>query len=72
MSQKLTPWYPGHIKPARPGVYETQLVGGGCRYQHWNGRWWGLLSWTPENAANLASWPSEFQSNDWRGLAEKP
>jgi hypothetical protein len=41
---KLTPWYPGNIKPVREGWYEVRCefknVCGGMHY--WNGKWWDV------------------------------
>jgi hypothetical protein len=67
--QKLTPWFPGHIKPTRHGVYQN---GGPTVYQHWNGKAWGYASHTPEGAAAQAGMESIFQNDRWRGLAEDP
>lgn len=68
----LTPWFPGHTKPARAGVYErgyrwraTTLF---CR---WDGkRWYG-----PKLVASLADQEmlvSTCQDLPWRGLAADP
>lgn len=72
MSQKLTPWYPGYIKPVRRGVYLMRFsVHMGPAFQRWTGKYWSLLAWTPEEAAT-ARGRSDFQQLYWRGLAEKP
>lgn len=74
--QKLTKWFSPEINPARRGVYQTeddssprpQQKG----YQYWNGKWWGQVCETTEDAARNGSWKSMFQSNYWRGLARPP
>lgn len=71
MSLKLTPWYPGHIKPVRPGVYQ-QMCGHNrdLGYQRWDGKAWSRWAYTAEEVANLSCF---LDCNDpWRGLAEDP
>jgi hypothetical protein len=74
---KLTPWFPGHIKPVRPGVYQTlqNCDGVGPFLQYWNGRFWGLMC-RPNNGIDLPErWKNDSSSNQhcrWRGLAEEP
>ena len=70
MSDTLTPWYPPHIKPVRVGVYETNTRIG--RYQHWNGKFWGLFDPDAELAADSHDCRSFYQSPSWRGLAYPP
>jgi len=39
----LTPWFPGNVRPARPGVYQRRLQS--CKesfYAMWDGRRWHL------------------------------
>jgi hypothetical protein len=72
---KLTPWFPGHIKPVRPGVYETDNQGGrGKCFQHWDGKRWGYACTTAKRAAvyNEPDYKSAWQDDKWRGLAEEP
>ena len=71
---KLTPWVPGHIKPVRPGVYETQgkVLALVSEFQHWNGRFWGMVGESVAEAANKANAMSVYQDDKWRGLAEEP
>jgi hypothetical protein len=75
---KLTPWFPGHIKPVRPGVYETR-GSSGCPlpfpYLHWGWEWNGQPGEKPSDAKPDASTPlsSEYLEDclvKWRGLAE--
>ena len=67
---KLTPWFPGSVKPVRPGVYERRtwrtLI-----YSQWTGGVWMGASESPDEAI-LADWICAVQSDDWRGLAEEP
>lgn len=73
MSEQLTDWFPAHVKPARPGVYETDEVNTGERcYQFWNGEFWGYASSTPAEAAEASHLKSMFQDDKWRGLSVKP
>jgi thioesterase domain-containing protein len=55
MSKKLTPWFPGHVKPVHHGIYETDADtedGAPC-YQSWNGLWWGWCSSWSDFAVDL-------------------
>lgn len=68
--QKLTPWFPGNVKPARPGVYQ-QYSGTGKElgYQFWDGSHWHLWFETADQAAanrEVASFA--LQEDPWRGL----
>lgn len=71
---KLTEWFPGHIKPVRPGVYQQlSAVDKTLGYQRWDGANWSSWYSTVEGAAkatDVAAHP--FQNDQWRGLAEKP
>lgn len=73
MSKKLTPWFPGDVKPVRKGLYELRRwvmpklpVGSVCNCAYWNGAEWcfGL-----DRHARLADVSS---ADGWRGLAEQP
>lgn len=74
MAAKLTPWFQGSIKPARPGVYQ-QHCGNGIEigYQRWDGQHWYCWAATAEKAETTPikadPW---FQNDPWRGLAEEP
>lgn len=75
---KLTPWFPGDVKPARPGVYErcyAQDMPGEMQpmkcYCYWNGKQWMTYESTPEAAAREVV-VSDWQHEWWRGLAEQP
>lgn len=66
---RLTPWYPGDVKPVREGVYERRRIGVGTPYySYWNGRWWGLLCITPTTARHNSRHTSIVQNREWRGV----
>jgi hypothetical protein len=74
MTDKLTPWYPGHIKPVHIGVYQQKdgfgkVVG----YQYWNGQRWGLWGSTIESALFQyeVSAGDRWQNDSWRGLTKR-
>ena len=69
---KLTEWYPGDVKPYRPGVYErsygfTSNVG----YAFFDGVDWFLRSHTKEDAITDKQ-KSRHKQLPWRGLAQDP
>lgn len=75
---KLTPWFPGDVKPARPGVYQRSLdpcapihVAPLACYCMWDGKFWMVYENTPEEAAECRI-RSAYQHEWWRGLAEQP
>jgi hypothetical protein len=73
---KLTPVFPGRVKPARVGVYmrtvspttRFRMVG---KFSLWDGTMWRFSCKTPEEAA-LAMTTSTMQDLPWQGLAEEP
>ena len=75
---KLTPWFPAHVKPARPGVYKKDfsLITDIREFQYWTGNRWIYGADTPEDtAANLRNsrhYGAHPGPRPWRGLAEKP
>lgn len=72
---KLTPWFPGDVKPARPGVYKRKRPVGlrafGC-FSYWDGRRWRMSSSSLKEAGTLPRTPSLFQQLPWRGLTQDP
>lgn len=72
---KLTPWYPGHVKPVRVGVYERDYAenpkSSRPRFCYWDGAAWGCYGMTKDNAKNF-SLASAAQSLPWRGIAKEP
>lgn len=72
---KLTPWFPGNVKPARKGVYQRDwLDGGPLWFSYWNGKTWNSGDDTTEGAACPVNkyWKSNHQKLPWRGLAQDP
>ena len=69
---KLTPWYPGTVKPVRDGVYERKFPlknsVGFTRFA--NGRWY--LSWDTLDRAlrDDESVEGIWQDIKWRGVAK--
>ena len=74
---KLTPWFPGSVKPVRPGVYEAEwregkALSGGRYFNYWADSWcWG--DDTPDSPHRCVM-PAALQGEvkRWRGLAEEP
>lgn len=68
---QLTRWFFGD-EPMRRGVYEIKAHGevAGVRlWKHWNGKFWGLLSVSIEEAHAHRNERSVVQRNTvWRGL----
>ncbi|TXD58891.1 hypothetical protein FUT88_13535 [Ralstonia sp. TCR112] len=68
---KLTEWFPGELKPVRPGLYERkylQVTGGFRAWLEWfDGKEWHHRK--PEAGDDLACLNQERQ---WRGLANEP
>jgi len=61
----LTPWFPGDVRPARPGVYQRQSRD----YSYWDGRHWHAERPDMKTAYMLGdSNPAPIlQSVSWRG-----
>ena len=68
---KLTQWFPGTVKPVRPGVYQRNLWGKGAlpAYSYWNGERWCLCRPTAHEAVEERH-PSDVQDAPWRGVAK--
>ena len=73
-NKKLTPWFPGHVKPVHVGVYQTcGMTSDTKRFQYWRGEGWGFCSYTAKEADEAYSLGlSGSQKPQWRGLAKKP
>lgn len=73
---KLTPWYPGHVKPVRVGVYERDYADNlKCRrprFCYWDGIAWNCHGTTKEHAEIFKDTPSAYQFLEWRGIAKEP
>jgi hypothetical protein len=67
----VTDWFPGCVRPAHVGVYETlSRSGNSVRYQHWDGHFWGFFKPSPYEAQARAHMRSQDQYPQWRGLAK--
>lgn len=71
MSQKLTPWFSGDVKPVRVGVYRTKQPDGSLFFNKWDGKQWfyGYAD-APRDASRYVL-PARLLKC-WRGLAQKP
>lgn len=67
---KLTPWYPGNVKPVRVGVYERDYPGEGIYFCKWNGKRWHAGNKKLKLAKKVPI-PSFSQSLPWRGIAKE-
>ena len=74
MSERLTEWFDGAVKPALPGVYQCRgmMIRYVDTYQYWDGKRWGYWSNTPRGAFKDRRLLSARQQPEWRGLAEDP
>lgn len=73
--EKLTPWFPGNVKPLRKGVYERDWLDDGPKwFSHWNGKTWRAGDDIAEVAASAENTNliSDHQKLPWRGLAQDP
>jgi len=71
---KMTRWFPPHIKPARPGVYEVKFTPKGLYesyfYAMWNGKRWSRVA-TYEEMARFHSNFDALQNKYWRGFTKE-
>ncbi len=69
---KLTPWYPGDVKPVREGVYERDYINAspGKFYCYWNGKYWGSFYTVPSGAVRYRDIKSAAQNLPWRGVVK--
>jgi hypothetical protein len=75
--QKLTPEFPGNVRPFRSGVYQARMEDDKTspwEYAYWNARErrWCPVRDTPEDALNARLLRARFQNKPWRGLAADP
>lgn len=70
---KKTPWFPGHVKPARVGVYERKWPDGERVWSVWNGRHWGHSFILTERRVDECRFLGIGMAQDipWRGLTTK-
>ena len=75
MKNKMTPWFPAHIKPVREGVYEIQWWYVDCwdyGFSYWNGEQWTNSTETPEKALlHKKRTGGAIQDKKRRGITEK-
>ena len=67
-----TPWFPGNIKPAYPGVYETRETDNDKFYNYFDGENWYWGSKAPDEARKDDPMAQEKQKElvvKWRGLS---
>lgn len=71
--QRLTPWFPSHIKPVRVGEYNASVRRDPAVRRWWNGRKWSRAYFWPEHAPGF-KWltAADQHSIEWRGLASPP
>ena len=70
---KLTPWFPGTVKPARVGVYKrvydtTEYSKSNFGYCYWNGQIWSWQATNPTGALLLRHTRSPYQELPWHGV----
>lgn len=71
---KLTPWFPGAVKPVRVGVYEREYPlipsdeGTVHLYCYWSGNKWSTWALSPKDAFNLWYTVGALQDLPWRGV----
>jgi hypothetical protein len=67
---KLTPWFPGYIKPVRPRVYRVYWAISSILARFDGTRWYS----GHDNLRRAATmWvPADTAPVKWRGLAEQP
>ena len=73
MSEKLTPWFPGDVKPVYPGPYQQKCgFGRDIGYQFWDGNTWFSWRRTINQAMKEyeAGYKSCTQNDPWRGLTK--
>jgi hypothetical protein len=68
---KLTPWFPGYIKPVRPGVYEVFWYMTPVYAKFDNFRWHQGADRDLNCAAAMLA-RAHNEPSKWRGLAEQP
>ena len=67
---KKTPWFPGHIKPVRDGVYQRLANDGETIYHSlWRAGVWYAMDKSCDGAASNVGLVSIFQDDrKWRGI----
>jgi putative component of toxin-antitoxin plasmid stabilization module len=75
---KMTDWFPSHIKPVRKGVYEVRTPNKGNKYCYYDRLGWRLCCGRIDYAEQEKHYTSEFMHSSmvlvgskWRGFKEK-
>lgn len=65
MKLKVTPWYPGTVKPVRAGLYERIVQGSSSiNRDRWTGTMWRFHAWG-RSYKSFAQFGRNFK---WRGI----
>ena len=71
---KMTPWFPPHIKPVHKGVYEVKFTPKGLHesywYAAWNGKRWSRVARYEEMARFHSNFDAS-QNKYWRGFRKE-
>lgn len=71
MNEGRTRWFPGNIKPARPGVYEREWPTF-VLFAEWTGYQWLIGHRTVRGATTRRLVSNQQDTIRWRGLAHPP
>jgi hypothetical protein len=72
MSKKLTPWFPGSVKPVRKGYYERDWNGDGNSWRVAPDYWTGTAWRDAYSVCLMEKVSRSVQNLPWRGLAKAP
>lgn len=70
--KKYTNWHPANIVPKNIGAYQKQCSDRTIGYQYWSGAKWGGFSDSPAMAFVRRDMHTQFISDPWRGLINRP
>ena len=68
-AHKLTPVFPGSVKPLRRGLYQRRYHTG--RFYCYFDKTWRFGGVDEKTAMHVRGWEAMSQSLPWRGLAKK-
>lgn len=68
---ETTPWFPGDVKPAHPGVYQ-RFFPHRAMFAEWTGCQWLLASSSPRAAKRRKLASGQQDTVRWRGLVRNP
>lgn len=69
---KLTPWFPGDVKPVRTGFYERLWSCNPEWQKKYQPDYWSGSAWYYGGGSNNHPEKARAQDRMWRGLAVKP